>query len=96
MGRDRKSRTNADFSILVRPGGSRQVLEHQTTNLGVRSSNLFGRATSVQNWARQPFLRLKRRRGCAGSGGGYGLIIDRNPSPGSHLAMRSDLSLWER
>jgi Molybdopterin-binding domain of aldehyde dehydrogenase len=31
---------------------------------GVRSSNLFGRATSVQNWERQnpPFLRLKRRR----------------------------------
>src|ERR1700674_458432 len=23
---------------------------------------------------------------------GYGLTIDRNPSPGSHLAMRSDLS----
>jgi hypothetical protein len=22
---------------------------------------------------------------------GYGLTIDRNPSPGSHLAMRSDL-----
>jgi hypothetical protein len=27
---------------------------------------------------------------------GYGLTIDRNPSPGSHLAMRSDLSRWER
>ena len=39
----------------------------QTTNLGVRSPNLFGRATSVQNWARQnrPFLRLNRRRACA-------------------------------
>src|SRR6516162_5408045 len=38
-----------------------------TTNLGVRSSNLFGRAISVQNWTHQkpPFLRLKRRRACA-------------------------------
>jgi hypothetical protein len=27
---------------------------------------------------------------------GYGLSIHRNPSPGSHLTMRSDLSLRER
>jgi hypothetical protein len=34
----------------------------QTTNLGVRSSNLFGRATLVQSWALQnlPFLRLRQ------------------------------------
>ncbi len=33
------------------------------------SSNLHGRATSVQNWARQnrPFLRLKQRPACAGA-----------------------------
>ena len=34
----------AAFSILVRPGESRQVLEHQTTNLGVGGSNPSGRA----------------------------------------------------
>src|SRR3984885_2421217 len=28
--------------------------------------------------------------------GGYALSIGRNPSPGSHLSMQSDLSLWER
>jgi hypothetical protein len=27
---------------------------------------------------------------------GYGLTMEQNPSPGSHLSMRSDLSLWER
>jgi len=27
---------------------------------------------------------------------GYGLSMEHNPSPGSHLPMRSDLSLWER
>jgi hypothetical protein len=27
---------------------------------------------------------------------GYGLSMEQNPSPGSHLSMRSDLSLWER
>jgi hypothetical protein len=27
---------------------------------------------------------------------GYGLSMEQNPSPGSHLAMRSDLSRWER
>jgi hypothetical protein len=27
---------------------------------------------------------------------GYGLSIVRNPSPGSHLSMQSDLSGWER
>src|SRR5258708_1831553 len=27
---------------------------------------------------------------------GYGLSMGRNPSPGSHLSMRSDLSRWER
>jgi hypothetical protein len=39
----------------------------QTTKPGVRSSNLFGRATSVQNWAFQDlqFLRSTRRRACA-------------------------------
>jgi hypothetical protein len=35
------------------------------------------------------FAKRRRMRG-------YGLTIDRNPSPGSHPAMRSDLSLWER
>jgi hypothetical protein len=33
-------------------------------------------------------LPLRERVGVRG----YGLTIDRNPSPGSHLAMRSDLS----
>src|SRR6266436_3271866 len=27
---------------------------------------------------------------------GYGLSLERNPSPGLHLAMQSDLSPWER
>src|SRR6478735_5609436 len=35
----------AAFSILVRPGESRQALEHQTTNLGAGGSNPSGRAT---------------------------------------------------
>jgi hypothetical protein len=52
--------------LCVLPGTISFTL-FQTTNLGVGGSNPSGRATSVQNWARQipPFLRLKRRRACA-------------------------------
>ena len=42
-------------------------LLHQTTNLGVRSSKSFGRATSEQNWALRPDrCRRWRRRAVRG------------------------------
>ena len=46
-------------------GGSRALVPN-LQNLGVRSSNLFGRATSVQELGtpKPPFLGLKRRRAC--------------------------------
>jgi hypothetical protein len=44
----------ASNSVLIRSSRSRQGLEYQTTNLGVRSSNLFGRA-------KLPPFRIKLR-----------------------------------
>jgi hypothetical protein len=63
------------------------------------SSNVFW---NFELQALRPVLRRRRIGGRLPLHGervgvrGYGLSMELNPSPGSHLSMRSDLSLRER